>query len=180
SAWGLLWLLPFDDVGQHREPFTIGSTLFAQGRSHEFPAAQALFEALWQRNDGVPCAPAPGARLIGIAEPEPCDSFIQVHRHAICLTFFTSVVASIGEHPDFEERDRLEFFVSDGEAIMLEKEVAGLLDDVLQRDKAGLILFQTLLQSGNSFLDGRTVLARRSLFRFGANEAIGEDRCDQF
>ena len=57
---------------------------------------------------------------------------------------------------------------------MLEKVVASLLDHILERDKAGFILVQPLVQAGHGLLDGRTVLAHRSLLGFGANKALGE------
>jgi hypothetical protein len=89
------------------------------------------------------------------------------------LTFFASIVASIREHPDFEQWDWLQFFVRRGKAIMLEKGTATLFNHILERDKAGLILFQTLLQGGNRSFDRRTILARWSLLGFGSNEAYG-------
>ena len=58
---------------------------------------------------------------------------------------------------------------------MLEKVVARLLDHILERDKARFILVQALLQGGNGLLDGRTVLAHRSLLGFGTNKALREN-----
>ena len=96
-------------------------------------------------NDRVSFAPAPDSRLVGIAEPKACHPCIQIQHQTICLAFFASVVASIGQQAHFEQRDRLEFLVRRGKAVMLEKEVARLLDHILQGDKAALILFQALL-----------------------------------
>src|SRR5207302_4557972 len=98
----------------------------------------------------------------------------------VCLAFFASVIACIGEYPDFEQGNWLEFLVGRRKAVLLEKEVACLLDDILQGHKARLIFFQALLQSSNGFLDGRSIFAHGSLFRSGANEAIRENGGDQF
>jgi len=103
---------------------------------------------------------------------------IHVESLAVCLAF-CAVVACIREHADGKQRDRLEFFVGEREAIMREKVVADLLDDVLERDEACLILFQALLQGGNRFLDGWLLLACGSLLCLGANKAIGENGNEQ-
>ena len=58
---------------------------------------------------------------------------------------------------------------------MREKEVATLLDHILQRDKARFLLFQALLQCGDGFLDRDSLLSRRPLLGFGTDEAIGQN-----
>jgi hypothetical protein len=73
----------------------------------------------------------------------------------------------------------LQFFIGRGKTIVLEEKVATLLDDILQRDKAGLVFFQTLLQDADGFFDGWTVLAWRAFVRLGANKTIGENGEDQ-
>ena len=74
----------------------------------------------------------------------------------------------------------MQFFVPGGKAIGTEEKIACLFNDIVQRDEAGLILFQAFLQAGNGFLDRRTVFACRSLLCFRTNEAIGENGLDQF
>ena len=136
-------------------------------------------EAIWQSNDGLHFAPVPDSRLIWIAKPKARHPRIYVESQTICLPLFASVVACIGQHAHFQERKGLQFFVTGGKAILLEEKIACLFDDILQRDKAGLILFQAFLQAGNGFLDRRTVFACRSLLCFRTNEAIGENGLDQ-
>src|SRR5207247_7994951 len=102
-------------------------------------------------------------------------SCIQIQSQTICLALCPTVVARVGEHTYLKERDGLQFFISRGETILLEVVIAALFHDILQRDKAGLILFQALLQGSNGFLDPRTVFACRSLLGLGSNTAIGED-----
>src|SRR5712691_5975229 len=104
--------LHFDNEIQHGEPLPICSTLFAQRGSHQVPIREALLEAVWQRNDGVHSAPMPDSRLVWIPEAKSCHPCIQIQGQTICLTFFTSVVSCIGQHPHLKPRDRLEFFVS--------------------------------------------------------------------
>ena len=140
---------------------------------------EALFEAIGQGNDGVHGAPTPDTCLVGIAEAKPRYPCIHIHSQPVCLTFLAPIVASIRQHPHFEQRDWLQFLIIAGKSVLLEKVVAGLLHHILERDKAGFILIQTLLQGGDGFLDGRTVFARWSFLRFGTNEAIRENRGDQ-
>jgi hypothetical protein len=134
-----------DDEIEHREALPISAVFFAQGGSHHFPLRETFFHAVWQRNDRLHFAPVPDSRLVWIPEPKPRHPCIQIQSQTVCLTFFAPIVASIGEHPNFEQRDGLQFFVRRGEALVLKEKVAPLLDHILQRDKAGFILVQALL-----------------------------------
>src|ERR1700752_5342013 len=112
------WLFfDLNDEIQHREALSVCSTLFTQCWSHQLSMRKTLFEAGWQRNDGVHFAPLPDSCLIGIAEAKLGYSCIQIESQTICLALFTPVIACICQHPNFEQRDRLEFFIIDGKAI---------------------------------------------------------------
>jgi hypothetical protein len=50
-----------------------------------------------------------------------------------------------------------------------------LLHHILQRDKAGFVLFQALLHLRNGLVDGCSVLAYRSLLGFGMDEAVSQN-----
>ena len=58
---------------------------------------------------------------------------------------------------------------------MLEVEVAGLFDHVLEGGDGGLVLVvQGLLEAGDGLFDGATVFACRALVGGGTDEAVGE------
>ncbi|MGZ3630213.1 MAG: hypothetical protein ACXVDN_21440 [Ktedonobacteraceae bacterium] len=74
----------------------------------------------------------------------------------------------------------MQLFVRSRETILLEVVIATLLDHILQRNKAGFILIQAVLQRGNGFFDRGPIFARRALFRFRADEAVRKNGHHQF
>ncbi len=91
----------------------------------------------------------------------------------------TTIVACIGQHADFEQRNGLHLFIGFWEHSMFEEEITPLLDHIVQGDKGGVVLPKRLLKSLDGFFDALAVLACRSLLGLGANEAIGEDGLNQ-
>ncbi len=57
--------------------------------------------------------------------------------------------------------------------------ITRLLDDILQLDKAAVVLFQARLHSGDGFFDGFAVFPGGSRVGFGANQSFREDRSNE-
>src|SRR5215468_9917335 len=93
-----------DNEIENGEPLPICSTLFPQGRSKEFSLRKTLFQAHWQRNNRVFFTPAPHPIFARVPKSEPRYSCVLVHCHPICLSFFTPVIARIGQQADVEKR----------------------------------------------------------------------------
>jgi hypothetical protein len=103
-----------------------------------------------------------------------------IESEAVCLTFRAPIVSSVGQHPDGEQRNALHLLVGRGELPMIEEVVARLLDHILHRDEGGVVVLKRLLQGLDRLFDRLTVLARGSRLSFRTNEAVGEDRPDEF
>src|SRR5436305_2565888 len=115
---GQVRFLHLDDEVQHRETLPIGSLLFAQGGSHQFPVREARADSVWQSNEGIHFAPVPDSCLVGIAETEPRYTLLQIKSQSIGLAFCAAVVACIRQHADFQQWKWLELFISGRKAIV--------------------------------------------------------------
>ncbi len=171
--------LRLNDEIKHGDAFSVRSSLFAQGRSHQLPLFEAFFDHFRQGNDGVCLAPVPRSGLIRRAEPEPRHSFVHIKGQTIGLSLKTTIIACIGQQTDFEQGNALHVLIDRGELVMLKVIGARLLNDILQDDKVGLILFQALVQNGNCLFDRWPVLACMVFVRLGTNKPFGQNGLDQ-